>query len=76
MQRTKGRLLQYSRALPNSAIEKIVPDIAPEIVNQKIVNFLIISCKNDGDVMDFCDLFERLVENSLYKRCVEALRDG
>ena len=76
IQRTKARLMQYSSVLPSSAIEKITPDIAPEIVNQRIVNFLIISCKDDKEIIHFCDLFERLVENPLFIHCVEDLRNG
>ena len=76
VQRTKDRILHYHRVLPLSAIEKITPSTAPEIVNQKIVNFLIISCKNDEEIIHFCDLFENLVENPLFVHCVEALRNG
>ena len=76
IEKTKARLLQYSRVLPSSAIEKITPNINAEIVNQKIVNFLIISCKNDEEVMHFCDLFEQLVENPLFIHYVEVLRNG
>ena len=76
VERTKAKLLQFSRILPSSAIEKITTDIAPELVNQKIVNFFIISCRDDQEVIHFCDLFERLVENPLYTRCVEVLRNG
>ena len=76
VQKSKAKLLQYSRMLPSSAIEKITQNIAPEVVNQRIVNFLIISCKNDKEIIDFCDLFEKLVENDLFKHCVEVLRNG
>ena len=54
----------------------ITTDIAPELVNQRIVNFLIISCQNDREVIHFCDLFEILVENPLYTYCIEILRNG
>ena len=76
VEKTKARLLQYSRVLPSCAIEKITSTINPEIVNQKIVNFLIISCKNDEEIMHFCDLFENLVENPLFIHYVEVLRNG
>lgn len=73
VQITKARLLQYSEMLPSSAIEKITTSIDPEAINQNIVNFLIISCKNDEEIILFCDLFEKFVEIPHF---MEALRNG
>ena len=74
--KTRAKLLQYSRVLPSSAIEKIAPAANSETVNQKIVNFLIISCKDDSEIIHFCDLFEKLVENPFFIHNVEMLRNG
>ena len=74
--KTKAKLLQNGCMLPTCAIEKITPIINPEIVNQKIVNFLIIHCKDDNEIINFCDLFEKLVENPFLIHNVEMLRNG
>ena len=73
--KTKARLLQNSWVLPSCAIEKITSIINPEIVNQKIVNFLITGCKDDHEMIHFCDLFEKLVEKP-FVIYVEILRNG
>ena len=73
---TKKKLMQYKKLLPSCALKKITPTINPEIVNQKIVNFLIISCKNDSEIIRFCDQFEKLVENPVFIHYVEVLRNG
>jgi len=67
------KLRQYNTMLPPDAVEAIASCGFPEIVNQRMVTCLIISCINDEEFFWFCDQMEKLVDNP---QCVEALRNG
>lgn len=72
---TLGKLMQLGNVNPDK-VDWISSAPNSTTGNQRILDFLILDLDGESNMLDLCDLLEKLIEHPVLRKVVESLRNG